>query len=101
MNEDQIHRFLYAVRFQCLSYLVKPGSEQPGNLLDKSVGAEEGIVGLGQVLHLLLVLVQLLEVVSGHAGKTFLLGLVAVSLISEDAHTELLARNILQPMEYT
>ena len=87
--------------FQCLSYLVKTRSEQPGNLLDKSVGAEEGIVGLGQVLHLLLVLVQLLEVVSRHAGKTFLLGLVAVSLISEDAHAELLARNILQPMEYT
>ena len=101
MNEDQIHRFLYAVRFQCLSYLVKTRSEQPGNLLDKSVGAEEGIVGLGQVLHLLLILVQLLEVVSGHAGETFLLGLVAVSLISEDAHAELLARNILQPLEYT
>ena len=84
-----------------LAYLVKPGSEQPGNLLDKSVGAEEGIIGLGQVFHLLLVLVQLLEVISGHAGKTFPLGLVTVSLISEDAHAELLARNILQPMEYT
>ena len=84
-----------------LAYLVKPGSEQPGNLLDKSVGAEEGIVGLGQVFHLLLVFVQLLEVISGHAGKTFPLGLVTVSLISEDAHAELLARNILQPVEYT
>ena len=83
-----------------LSYLVKSGSQQPGNLLDQSVGAEEGVVGLGQVLHLLLVLVQLLEVVSGHAGKTFLLGLVAVSLVSKDTHAELLARNILQPKRY-
>ena len=97
MNEDQIHRFLYAVRFQCLSYLVKTRSEQPGNLLDKSVGAEEGVVGLGQVLHLLLVLVQLLQVVGGHAGKVLALGLVAVGLVSQDAHTELLAGNILQP----
>jgi len=80
-----------------LARLVKSGSQQPGNLLDQSVGAEEGVVGLGEVLHLLLVLVQLLEVVSGHAGKTFLLGLVAVSLVSEDTHAELLARNILQP----
>ena len=83
------------------SHLVETRSKQPGNLLDKSVRAEEGVVGLGQVLHLLLILVQLLEVVSGHARETFLLGLVAVSLISEDAHAELLARNILQPMEYT
>ena len=95
--EDQTHE----VFGQFKSYLVKSGSEQPGNLLDKSVRAEEGVVGLGQVLHLLLVLVQLLEVISRHAGKTFLLGFVTVSLVSENAHAELLARNILQPMEYT
>ena len=79
------------------SHLVETGSKQPGNLLDKSVRAEEGVVGLGQVLHLLLVLVQLLQVVGGHAGKVLALGLVAVGLVSQDAHAELLAGNVLQP----
>ena len=79
------------------THLVEARSKQPGNLLDKSVRAEEGVVGLGQVLHLLLVLVQLLQVVGGHAGKVLALGFVAVRLVSQDAHAELLAGNVLQP----
>ena len=79
------------------THLVETRSKQPGNLLDKSVRAEEGVVRLGQVLHLLLVLVQLLQVVGGHAGKVLALRLVAVRLVSQDAHAELLAGNVLQP----
>ena len=79
------------------THLVQARSKQPGNLLDKSVRAEEGVVGLGQVLHLLLVLVQLLQVVGGHAGQVLALGLIAVGLVSQDAHAELLAGNVLQP----
>ena len=77
--------------------LVQARAQQSWDLLDEGVGAEEGVIALGQPLDLLLVLVELLEVVSGHAGETFLLRLIAVSLVPEDADAELLARNILQP----
>ena len=55
-------------RKSCLSiawspYLVKTRAQQPGNLFDQSVRGQEGVIGLGQLLDLLLVLVQLLEVV--------------------------------------
>ena len=80
-----------------LSHLVKPGTQQPGDLLDQSVGGQEGVVLSSQLLHLLLVLVQLLQVVGGHAGQVLALGLVAVGLVSQDAHAELLAGNVLQP----
>ena len=43
------------------THLVEARSKQPGNLLDKSVRAEEGVVGLGQVLHLLLVMFSVLS----------------------------------------
>ena len=44
-------------------YLVKTRAQQPGNLFDQSVRGQEGVIGLGQLLDFLLVLVQLLEVV--------------------------------------
>ena len=44
-------------------YLVKTRAQQPGNLFDQSVRGQEGVIGLGQLLDFLLILVQLLEVV--------------------------------------
>ena len=78
-------------------HLVEAGAQKPWDLLDESVGGEEGVILLSQSLDLLLVLVQLLQVVGGHAGQVLALRLVAVGLVSQDAHAELLAGNVLQP----
>ena len=82
-----------------ISHLVQSWAKQPGDLLDEGVRAEEGIIALGKLLHLLLVLVQFLQLICRHAGQPLLLGLVTVSLVSQDAHLELVARNVLQPGE--
>ena len=78
-------------------YLVEAGPEQPGDLLDQRVRGEEGVVLLGQLLHLLLVLVEFLQVISGHAVHPNALGLVTVSLVSQQAHLVLLPGHMLQP----
>ena len=81
-----------------LSHLVQPGSQQSRDLLDQSVGGQEGVVLSRQLLHLLLVLVQLLQVVGGHGGDTGSLGLVNVLLVAEQADSELLTGDVLQPV---
>ncbi len=53
----------------CGIHLVETGPEEPRDLLDEGIGGQEGVVTLRQLLHLLLVLVQLLQVVSRHAGQ--------------------------------
>jgi len=68
-----------------LTGLVKSGAKEPGDLLDKGVGSQEGVIALGQLLHLLLVLVQLLQIVGSHAGDALSLGLVTMLLISQNA----------------
>ena len=80
-----------------MTHLVQPGAQQSRDLLDQSVGGQEGVVLGGQLLHLLLVLIQLLEVVSGHGGDAGGLGLVNVLLVSQQADSELLTGNMLQP----
>ena len=85
----------------CEVYLVEAGSQEPGDLLDQGVGGEEGVIGGGELLHLLLVLVELLEVVGGHGGDAASLGLVNVLLVSEQTNPELLAGDVLQPAENT
>jgi len=80
-----------------LSGLVKPRPEQSGDLLDQSVRGQESVVLSRQLLHLLLVLVEFLEVVSRHGGDAGSLGLVNVLLISEETDTELLTGNVFQP----
>ena len=83
--------------WEAVTHLVESGSEQPRDLLDQGVGAEEGVVLLGEALHLLLVLVELLEVVGGHGLEALLLGLVTVGLVAQHTHVELLAGHKLQP----
>ena len=80
-----------------MSHLVKAGAQKPWDLLDERVGGEEGIILLGQSLDLLLVLVQLLQVISGHEVDTLGLGLVTMLLVTQQANLELLAGHVLQP----
>ena len=65
---------------------VKPRSQHPRYLLDQSVRGEEDIVLGGQLLHLLLVLAQLLEVISGHCRDTISLGLASLADLREARH---------------
>ena len=80
-----------------MTHLVQPGAQQSRDLLDQSVGGQEGVVLGGQLLHLLLVLIQLLEVVSRHGRNTASLGLVNVLLVTEQTDAKLLTRDVLQP----
>ena len=81
----------------CWVYLVEARPQQSRDLLDQSVGSQESVVLSGQLLHLLLVLVEFLEVVSRHGGDAGSLGLVNVLLVSEETDTELLTGDVLQP----
>lgn len=74
-----------------LAGLVQTGSEKTGNLLDDDIGGEEDIKRLGQLLHQLLILVQLLQILNRLEGNVQGLGLVTVHLITEnaDAHVGL------------
>lgn len=65
--------------------LGQTGTEETGDLLDESLGSNEGIVLAGELLDELLVLVQLLEVVGGHGVDTAVLGTVEIVLVTEDA----------------
>ena len=64
---DIIDLLLHVVRMgdhgRELASLVEARAEEPGDLLDQGVGAEEGVVALGELLHLLLILVQLLQII--------------------------------------
>merc|ERR1712192_46876 len=79
-----------------LSSLVEAWAQKPWDLLDQGVRGKEGIILLGQAFDLLLVLVQLLQVISGHEVDALGLSLIAMLLISQQANLELLAGHMLQ-----
>lgn len=60
-------------------------TQETRNLLDQAVGSDEGIVLAGKLLDELLVLVQLLQVVSGHGVDATVLGTVDIVLVTQDA----------------
>lgn len=65
--------------------LGKTGTEETRNLLDQSLGSDEGIVLASKLLDELLVLVQLLEIVGGHGVNTAVLGTIEIVLVTQDA----------------
>jgi len=71
-----------------LSSLGKTGSEETGDLLDESLGGQEGIVLLGELLDELLVLVELLQVISGHVLHLDLLRAINIRGIGKNADGE-------------
>ncbi len=80
-----------------LASLVKTGTKQTGNLLDERLGSKEGVVLVGQLLDELLLLVELLEIVGAHEVVSLGLGLVAVVLVTKDAHRELGPGHMAKP----
>merc|ERR1719234_3095714 len=79
-----------------LSCLVEAWAQKPWDLFDQSVRGKEGIILLGQAFHLLLVLVQLLQVISRHEVNALGLRLVTMLLISQQTDLELQAWHMLQ-----
>src|SRR5687767_6254020 len=73
--------------------LGETGTEETRNLLDQSLGSDEGIVLASKLLDELLVLVQLLEVVGGHGVNTTVLGTIEIVLVTEDADGHVGARH--------
>jgi hypothetical protein len=60
-------------------------SQKTRDLLDQSIGGQEGIVFACQLLDELLVLVELLEIVCGHSIDTVVLGSINIVLITQNA----------------
>lgn len=60
-------------------------TQETGNLLDESIGSNEGIVLASKLLDELLVLVELLQVISRHGVNTAVLGTIKIVLVTEDA----------------
>ena len=65
--------------------LGQTGAQETRNLLDQSLGSDEGVVLAGELLDQLLVLVELLQVVGGHGVDAAMLGTVDIVLVAEDA----------------
>lgn len=65
--------------------LGKTGAEKTRNLLDESLGSDEGIVLACELLDQLLVLVELSQVLGGHGINTKVLGTIDIVLVTENA----------------
>lgn len=68
-----------------LSGLGETWTEETWNLLDQGVGSDESIVLACELLDELLVLVELLQVISGHGVNTTVLGTIDIVLVTENA----------------
>ncbi|GMT29538.1 hypothetical protein PFISCL1PPCAC_20835, partial [Pristionchus fissidentatus] len=79
-----------------LSGLVETRTEDTGDLLDERLGSEERIVTLGELLDELLVLVELLQVISVHAGDAGGVGLIAMLLVSKNTDLHVRLGDVLQ-----
>ena len=77
-----------------LTSLRETGAQQTRDLLDQSVGREESVVLLGELLDKLLVLVQLLQVLDGHEVERDQLRTVNVGSVGKNAERHARARNV-------
>jgi len=59
-------------------------TEETGDLLDKRVGGDEGVIFASELLDQLLVLVEFLQVISGHGVNSVVFSAVNVMLITKD-----------------
>ena len=65
--------------------LGKTGTQETRNLLDQSLGSDEGIVLASELLDQLLVLVELSQILSGHGINTKVLGTIDIVLVTKNA----------------
>jgi hypothetical protein len=79
--------------YRMLPTLGKTGTQQTRDLLDERVGRDEGVVLASQLLDELLVLVELLQVLSGHGVDSAVLGTVDIVLVTENADGHVGARD--------
>ena len=78
--------------------LGETGTKETRDLLDESLGREECVVLLGELLDKLLVLVELLQVVDGHVLEVDLLSTVDVGGIGENADGHARAGDMGKPI---
>lgn len=71
--------------WRCALTLGETRTQETGDLLDEGVGGDESVVLACQLLDELLVLVELLQVLSGHGVNTTVLRTVDVVLVTENA----------------
>jgi len=65
--------------------LGKTGTQETWDLLDEGIGSDEGIVLASKLLDELLVLVELLQVISGHGVDTTVLRTIDIVLVTKNA----------------
>jgi hypothetical protein len=65
--------------------LGKTGTQETRNLLDESLGSDEGVVLASELLDQLLVLVELSQILSGHGINTEVLSTIDIVLVTENA----------------
>lgn len=75
--------------------LGETGTQETGNLLDETLGSDESIILAGKLFDELLVLVQLTEVLSGHAVDAVVLSTVKVVLVTKNTIPD---RQLLIPL---
>jgi hypothetical protein len=73
--------------------LGKTGTQETRDLLDERVGRNKGVVLARKLLDEFLVLVELLQVLSGHGVDTAVLGTVDIVLVTENADGHVGARD--------
>jgi hypothetical protein len=76
---------------KCRRTLGKTGTQETGDLLDETIRSKEGIVLASKLLDELLVLVQLLEVISGHGIDAVVLGTVEIVLVTKNTAIKLVS----------
>jgi len=90
------HRLVVRQKSRELASLVETGAQQTRNLLDERLRSEEGVVALGELLHQLLVLVELPQRFSIHAWEVVGFRLIAMLLVTKNANRELRTRDVLE-----
>jgi len=69
-------------------------TQETRNLLDQGFGGEERVVLPGELLDQLLVLVELLQVLSGHGVDSKMLGTIDIELVTKNADAHIWAGHI-------
>lgn len=81
--------------------LGETGTQETWDLLDEGIGSDEGIILASKLLDELLVLVELLQVISGHGVDTTVLRTIDIMLVTENAIPPLAPASCIYPCMYS